>query len=89
MTEKYKDEEGKRTKELAEIENLFGITHEELAEIVSDEIRLNEENEKSAFDKALGKTIEKFTKESNSLSTKDRIETIKENDQIKYKNGDR
>ena len=89
MAEKYRDEEGKRTKELAEIENLFGITHEELAEIVNDEIRLNEENQKSAFDKAIGKTIEKFAKESNSLDTKDRIETIKENDQVKYKSDDR
>lgn len=89
MAEKYRDEEGKRTKELAEIENLFGITHEELAEIVNDEIRLNEENEKSAFDRAVGKTIEKFAKESLSDDSKDKIETIRENNQIKYKNSDR
>ena len=89
MSEKYQDEQGKRTKELAEIENLFGITHEELAEIVEDEIRLNENQEKSALERAIGKTIDKFSQEKNEMIERDTIEKIVENKKVKYKDSDR
>lgn len=80
---KYRNEHGERTKEIAEIENLLGISHEELAEIVGDEIRMEKE---ALIEQA---NLQKFTKLEENLDKEDSIVSIKENDQVKYSSGDR